>query len=179
MDNIGTNDKKIRDNIEAIILKDFSTNKESVNTDKIIAFLKNKYGLDADENLVSDILSNIPFISDITNTTASLNTQKKSDKDETDEEIHDTAVGQIDDHMKFESVADALTAYKVGDIIKSSKIKLNESDEHYHLYYGSKKANRNYIVCEIMPKKKINESYFRCKIEGTALYINIPVRSLM
>lgn len=171
--------KTVSDNIKAIILQRYAENDDKLPIEKFIKQIKDAFDIDISEESLSDELSDSPFVQSIENGQIILGTPKEQDEENVEEDIHDTAVDQIDDHMKFESVADALTAYKVGDIIKSSKIKLNESDEHYHLYYGSKKANRNYIVCEIMPKKIINESYFRCKIEGTALYINIPINSLL
>ena len=169
----------ISDNINAIITQRYAENQDKLDVNKLIHQIKRAYNIIVDENLLSSILSNHPNVQSIENGQIVLGTAKAQDEESVEEDIHDTAVDQIDDHMKFESVIDILTKCKVGDTIKSSKVKLNESDEHYHLYYGSKKANRNYIVCEIMPKKNINESYFRCKIEGTALYIDIPVRSMI
>lgn len=179
MDNIGNIEQNINDNIESIILKHFSENKENINTNDIIDFLKSNYGIHVTEDTVSSILSKIPFVADITNNKASLSTPIKQDKDDTNDEIHDKALDQISDHMKAESIVDRLSKYKVGDVIQSSLIKLNESDEHYHLHYGSIKARRNYIVCEINPKRRLEESYYKCKIEGTALYINIPINSFL
>lgn len=169
----------ISDNINAIITQRYAENQDKLDVNKLIHQIKCAYNIIVDENLLSSILSNHPNVQSIENGQIVLGTAKAQDEENVEEDIHDTAVDQIDDHMKFESVIDILTKCKVGDTIKSSKVKLNESDEHYHLYYGSKKANKNYIICEIMPKKNINESYFRCKIEGTALYIDIPVRSMI
>lgn len=169
----------ISDNINAIITQRYAENQDKLDVNKLIHQIKRAYNIIVDENLLSSILSNHPNVQSIENGQIVLGTAKAQDEENVEEDIHDTAVDQIDDHMKFESVIDILTKCKVGDTIKSSKVKLNESDEHYHLYYGSKKANKNYIICEIMPKKNINESYFRCKIEGTALYIDIPVRSMI
>ena len=169
----------ISDNINAIITQRYAENQDKLDVNKLIHQIKRAYNIIVDENLLSSILSNHPNVHSIENGQIVLGTAKAQDEESVEEDIHDTAVDQIDDHMKFESVIDILTKCKVGDTIKSSKVKLNESDEHYHLYYGSKKANKNYIICEIMPKKNINESYFRCKIEGTALYIDIPVRSMI
>ena len=169
----------ISDNINAIITQRYAENQDKLDVNKLIHQIKSAYNIIVDENLLSSILSNHPNVQSIENGQIVLGTAKAQDEENVEEDIHDTAVDQIDDHMKFESVIDILTKCKVGDTIKSSKVKLNESDEHYHLYYGSKKAKKNYIICEIMPKKNINESYFRCKIEGTALYIDIPVRSMI
>lgn len=169
----------ISDNINAIITQRYAENQDKLDVNKLIHQIKRAYNIIVDENLLSSILSNHPNVHSIENGQIVLGTAKAQDEESVEEDIHDTAVDQIDDHMKFESVIDILTKCKVGDTIKSSKVKLNESDEHYHLYYGSKKAKKNYIICEIMPKKNINESYFRCKIEGTALYIDIPVRSMI
>lgn len=170
---------EISNNIISIIVQRYSENQDKIDINKLIHQIKKSYDIDVDENLISDILSDHPNVQSIENGTIVLGTAKQKDEENVEKDIHDTAVDQIDDHMKFESVADVLTKYKAGDIIKSSKVKLNETDEHYHLYYGSKKANKNFIVCEVMPKRRVNESYIRCKIEGTALYIHIPIRSLM
>lgn len=169
----------ISDNVNAIITQRYAENQGKLDINKLIKQIRKSFNIDIDESLLSEILTNNPNVQSIENGQITLGTPKQQDEENVEEDIHDTAVDQIDDHMKFESVIDILTKCKVGDTIKSSKVKLNESDEHYHLYYGSKKANKNYIICEIMPKKNINESYFRCKIEGTALYIDIPVRSMI
>lgn len=175
----GNINKVISDNIQAIITQRYAENQDKIDINKMINQIRKSFHIEIDENLLSDILSNHPNVQSIENGQIVLGTAKEQDEESVEEDIHDTAVDQIDDHMKFESVIDILTKCKVGDTIKSSKVKLNESDEHYHLHYGSKKANRNYIVCEIKPKRNINESYLKCKIEGTALYINIPVNSLL
>ena len=63
---------------------------------------------------------------------------------------------------------------KCGETLKFV-IKLDESDVYYHLHQGSMKEKKKYIISTIVPKQNLNESLVKCKIDGTALYIEIPI----
>lgn len=176
-------DKTITDSINAYIMQRYANNDGRIAISDIIKRVKKSFDVDITDETISDIVSNNKCVASLDTGYIVLGTpntvNNEQDKEDVNAQVHDVALDQIADHTANESVIDILTKCKVGDTIKSSRVKLNESDEHYHLYYGSKKANKNYIICEIMPKKNINESYFRCKIEGTALYIDIPVKSFL
>lgn len=211
----------IKNNLNSIIQQRFAEDKFELSAKKLKKVITDMYGVDIDDNILTDILSENPHVADITDDKITLSTETKNDNDEMDSEIHDTAVDQASkdlndgitldepseksneetlsdndleksdenseddslndilsdlDSAKFESVADALSRLKTGAKINSSKINLSESNLFYHLHNGAKKAKKDYIISNIIPKKVLDESVVRCKIDKSFLFIELPIK---
>jgi len=169
----------IKANINSLIQAKFAEGISELSTKKIIAYITKKYGIEADENLISELLTNNPNVESVVDDKITLGTPEQKDEENLDDEIHDTAVDQasknLDDGIAFESVTDALDKIKTGMVINPKTIKLDESDLYYHLHYGAKKSNKKYIVSNILPKKDLTESVVRCKINKSSLFVEIPI----
>lgn len=173
-------DKQIKSNINSIILQYYNENKSELSVNKIINYIKNTYNFEVDSEYISTILSDNPVVDSIADDKIILGTDKQHETDLENEELHDNAVDQASkDLTQFESVADALDKLKAGDEIYSNTIKLDESDLYYHLHKGAVKNKAKYIVSNIITNKDLNESLIRCKIDGSSLFVEIPVKSFV
>ena len=168
--------QKVKNNILANIRMKFATGKSKISNDKLIKYIEDKFNIDVDEDMLSDILSDDSIVNNIDDEMITLGTNEELDKQNVDDEIHDNAVEQSMDNLKQESVADAINYLKTGMNIDSTQIKLEESNLYYPLHMGVLKAKRNYIIGSIIPKKDLNESLVECKIENTGLYIELPIK---
>lgn len=168
--------QKVKNNILANIRMKFATGKSKISNDKLIKYIEDKFNIDVDEDMLSDILSDDSIVNNIDDEMITLGTDEELDKQNIDDEIHDNAVEQSMDNLKQESVADAINHLKAGMNIDSTQIKLEESNLYYPLHMGALKAKRNYIIGSIIPKKDLNESLVECKIENTGLYIELPIK---
>lgn len=173
-------EKPIKANIDSILLQYYSEGKSEVSTKKIIDYIKRKYNFDIDEDYLSNMLSDNPNVDSIVNDKIVLGTKEQKEEDSMDEELHDNAVDQATDDLKqFESVADALDKIETGYKFASNKVKLDESDFCYHLHNGAVKSKANYIVANVLPNKDLNESVVNCKIEGSSLFVEIPIKNFV
>jgi len=175
-------DKKIaliKSNLNSIIQIKFANDESELSVDKLKKLLTDVYNIDIDDNLLSDLLSDNPNVKDITGDKITLGTKENQEEENLDDEIHDTAVEQASDDLSdgitFESVADALNGIKTGLSIDSSKINLSEDNLYYHLHKGALKEHKNYIVSDIIPKQKLEESVVKCKIDKSFLFIELPI----
>ena len=169
----------IKNNLDSIIQHQFANEKFELSTKKLKKYLTDKYGIDVDDNLLSDLLTDNPNIESVVEDKIILGTPKEKEKEDLDDEIHDTAVEQASDDLAdgitFESVADALNGIKTGLSIDSSKINLSEDNLYYHLHKGALREHKNYIVSDIIPKQKLEESVVKCKIDKSFLFIELPI----
>lgn len=168
-------EQQIKNNVESIIQQRYSAGVEALSVKKIINYITKKFKIDIDENSLSDIISDIKHVESIVDDKIMLGNAESSEEESVSDEIHDNAVDQAVDNLTQESVADALKNLKTGLIVDSTRIKLEESDVYYHLHQGSMREKKKYIISTIIPKQKLNESLVKCKIDGTALYIEIPI----
>lgn len=170
----------IKTNLESIIQQRFAEGKTELSTKKLISYLSNKYGIEVDDDLLNELLTDNPNVESVVEDKITLGTPEQKEEESLDDDIHDTAVDQaskdLDDGLTFESVVDAIENIKTGMIINPRTIKLNESEDFYHLHNGARKAKVNYIVSNILPKKDLTESLIRCKIDKSSLFVEIPVK---
>jgi hypothetical protein len=169
-------DNIISTNINALINQHYSEGKTKASVSKIIDYIKNSFNIEIDNYKVEDILSSNNIVNSVIDDEIVLGAPKPEGEDNVNDEIHDNAVNQIDDHIKFESVADVIGYLKPGMMFKSSRVRLTENDDHYHLHISSVKNKCQYVVSEILPNTTLNESLVKCKIDGTAFFVNIPVK---
>lgn len=167
--------QQIQNNINSIIYQRYASGVEALSMDKLIKYISKKFKIDVDENTISDILSNNKNVQSIVDNKIVLGSKETEEKENVSDEIHDNAVNQAVDNLKQESVADALNSLRTGIVVDSTKIQLDENNVYYPLHQGSKKENKNYIVGTIIPKQDLKESVVRCKIEGTGMYIDLPI----
>lgn len=173
-------EKPIKANINSILLQYYSEGKSEISATKLINYIKKKYNFDIDEDYLSNILSDNPNVDSIVDDKIILGTKEEKEEQDMDAELHDNAVDQAtDDLQQFESVADALDKIEAGYKFASNKIKLDENDLFYHLHRGAVKSKSNYIVAKVLPNKDLNESTINCKIEGTSLFVEIPVKNFV
>lgn len=106
----------IKNNLDSIIQHQFANEKFELSTKKLKKYLTDKYGIDVDDNLLSDLLTDNPNIESVVEDKIILGTPKEKEEENLDDEIHDTAVEQASDDLAdgitFESVADALNGIK-------------------------------------------------------------------
>ena len=170
-------DAQIKSNIISIIMQYYNKDISELSSKKIIDYIKKNYNFEIDDEYLSTILSDCPVVDSIADDKIILGTKKQEETDLENEELHDTAVDQAEkDLTTFESVADALDKIETGYTFDSNKIKLDESDLYYHLHKGAVKSKSKYVVSQILPDKDLNESLIRCKIDGTSLFVEIPVK---
>lgn len=172
------NNKTLIDNINIIISQYYSNNKTKIDLKKLKKYILKRYNIVVDDNLMSDILSNNPFVESIDEKSITLGTKKQKDDENLEDDIHDTAVDQASQNLKTESIVDNLVKYKVGMEINSNKVHLDENDEYYHLHQGALKAKRNYIIDKIISNKLLQETKVRCKISGSRLHIEFPIKNI-
>ena len=168
-------DQQIKNNIESIIQQRYSAGVEALSAKKIINYITKKFKIDIDENSLSDIVSDIKHVESIVDGKIMLGSAETNEEESVSDEIHDNAVDQAVDNLTQESVADALKNLKTGLIVDSTRIKLDENDMYYPLHQGSIREKKKYIISTIVPKQNLNESLVKCKIDGTALYIELPI----
>ena len=168
-------DQQIKNNIESIVQQRYSAGVEALSAKKIINYITKKFKIDIDENSLSDIVSDIKHVESIVDGKIMLGSAESNEEESVSDEIHDNAVDQAVDNLTQESVADALKNLKTGLIVDSTRIKLDENDMYYPLHQGSMKEKKKYIISTIVPKQNLNESLVKCKIDGTALYIELPI----
>ncbi len=170
----------IKTNLDSIIQQRFAEGKTELSTKKIMSYLTKKYGIDVDEDLLNELLTDNPNVESVVEDKITLGTPEQKEEEGLDDEIHDTAVDQassdLKDDIAFESVTDALDKIRTGMVINPKTIRLDESNLYYHLHYGAKKSKKNYIVSNIIPKKDLTESLIRCKIDKSSLFVEIPVK---
>jgi hypothetical protein len=167
---------EIKANINSIIYDKISSGSKALSVSKLIKVINNNYGIVIDSNELEDILSTNMSINSIVDDKIILGSKESTEELSVDSEIKDNALDQISDHNKFESVADLISYVKPGMSFDASRVKLNESDDHYHLHYSSVKNKCRYIVSEILPQANLNESFIKCKIDGTSFFVNIPIK---
>lgn len=173
----------IKTNLDSIIQQRFAEGKSELSTKKIITYLSNKYGVDIDDNLLNELLTDNPNVESTDGDKITLGTSNQKEEENLDDDIHDTAVNQaskdLNDDITFESVSDALDKIKTGMVINSKLVKLDENDLYYHLHKGAMKNKKNYIVSNILPKKDLTESLIRCKIDKSFLFVEIPIKCFL
>lgn len=166
--------------LNAILQQKYINGEKEVDVKMINKYIKNRFGMDVDADLLGSILEKTPVVSRIENDKIVLGTKEEKEEENIDTDIHDTAVDQASSDLKNESVVDILSNKNLlGKRIKSRLIKLDESDTHYHLHRAAQMTNKTYIVCKIKPSRNINESFLSCKIDGSSLFVDIPVKKLL
>lgn len=166
----------IINNVNAIIYQKYASGVEELNVNKIIKYIEKKFQLSVSEETIEEMLTGNTNVSSISGGKITLGNPEGQEKEEVEDEIHDTAVDQAMDNLKQESVADAINYLKTGMTVDASKIKLDESNMYYPLHSSAIKSKRNYIVGTIIPNKDLNESLVECKIENTGIYIELPIK---
>lgn len=167
-------------NINSLIYQSFAKGKTELSSKKMKDYITKKFGIDCDDNLLNELLTDNPNVESINDNKIILGTPEKKEDEATSDAIHSEAIDQAQDNLKndmaLESVVDVVSKIKVGDEIDSTSITLNESDDCYHLHNGARKVKAKYIVCQILPKKDLTESLIRCKIDKSSLFVEIPAK---
>lgn len=172
-----TLNQQITNNINSIIYQKYSTGVTQLNIEKILAYIKNKFNIDADVNLLSDIVLNNKNVLSIDEKNIILGNKESQENMDVSDEIHDNAVQQASDNLRQESIVDIISKLNTGDFVDSYKIHLNESDIFYHLHKSAIKNEKKYIIGDIIPNKDLKKTVVECKIDGTGLFLNIPIVS--
>ena len=170
---------KVGANIISILMQRYAEGISEISIDKFIEYVKQKYDYDVDSEYLMGVLSNAPIVREVVDNKIILGTKEQQEEENVDDELHDNAVEQAAKDLKNESVADALNNIEPGLSFDANKVSLNEEDLCYHLHRGAVKAKSKYVVTEVVPSKNLNESFIRCKIEGTSLYVDVPVREFV
>lgn len=172
---------QILNNINSLIFQRYTVGVKELSTEKIINFIERRYRIRLDPETLNGLLSSNPHVDSVTDKKIILKAAESNDSDsnfdeesQVDKEVHDMALDQIDDHIKEESF-DILSSVKKGDKIKSRLVQLDEDNYFYHLHKGAVKSNSTYIVEDIVPSIKLEESVVRCRIDLSNLTIDLPV----
>lgn len=173
---------RIIQNINSLIYLLRSHGVKALSTVNFLLLLNKKYRVELDEQDLEDVLSNNKAVTEIIDDKIIIDGQKQDEEDDTQDEIHDTAVDQAGEKMTSESkeyaeVINISETINVGDIIPAKNIVLNENDNYYFIHKGARASNVNYVVKEIKPCLTLNESSVLCQIEGKQIKIDIPLKA--
>lgn len=115
----------------------------------------------------------------------SIGGSESTDTTDSSSDMVDTAdlggpdLGNVDlNDLKQESVFNLLKSLDCGSELDPNRVMLDESNLYYHLHNGVKKSKSNYIVCDVLPKSNIMESIVKCKVNGTSILIDIPLKNI-
>ena len=173
---------RIIQNINNLIYLLRSQGIKAISTIKFLFLLNKKYRVELDEQGLEDVLSNNKAVTEIIDDKIIIDGKKQDEEDNTQNDIHDTAVDQAGENLTSESkeyseVIKISENVKVGDIIPAKNIVLNENDNYYFIHKGARASNVNYVVKEIKPCLTLNESSVLCQIEGKQIKIDIPLKA--
>lgn len=173
---------RIIQNINSLIYLLRSQGIKAISTIKFLFLLNKKYHIEIDEQGLEDVLSDNSAVTEIIDDKIIIDGKKQDEEDNTQNDIHDTAVDQAGENLTSESkeyseVIKISENVKVGDIIPACDIILTENDDNYYIHKGARLSKINYIVTEIKPCLTLNESFISCQLEGKPITIDIPLKA--
>ena len=181
MENI---EKRIVNNINSLIFMLRSQGIKQLSATKFLLFINDEYNINLEPEALEEILSKNDSVTEIIDDKIMIGAPEQADEEEAvSDDIHDMAVDQAAENMSMEAVQldDVLALYeniKIGAELDPRNVILEETDHNYFLNNGVKKAKTKYIITDILPCAKIEESKVRCKVQGQFLIVDIPITSI-
>lgn len=177
-------ENRIVKNINSLVMMLRSKGVKQLSATKFLLFINKNYNVQLDQEALEELLSDNDSVLEIVDDKIMIGAPEETDKEESvGEDIHDIAVDQAAENMSMESVKlnDVLAIYeniKIGAEINPKNVILEETDKNYFLNNGVKKAKLSYIITDILPSSKIEESKVRCKVKGQFMIVDIPITSI-
>lgn len=174
---------KIVQNINSLVYLLHSKGIKALSVLKFLFLLNRNYHVEIDADGLADVLSKNKAVTEIIDDKIIIDGPMQQDEENVDKDVHDVAVDQAGDNLNNESkeyneVLKLCEHFEIGKVIKARKIKIPKENNNYFLHQGAIKTNSNYIVTEIKPCLKLNESYVRFQIENKPIYLDIPLTLL-
>lgn len=177
-------ENRIVKNINSLIFMLRSKGVKQLSATKFLLFINKEYNIQLDQEALEELLSDNESVVEIIDDKIMIGAPEQADEEKAvGDDIHDIAVDQAAENMSMESVKlnDVLAIYeniKIGNEIDPRNVILKETDENYFLNNGVKKAKTSYIITDILPSAKIEESKVRCKVKGQFMIVDIPITSI-
>ena len=177
-------ENRIVKNINSLIFMLRSKGVKQLSATKFLLFINKEYNIQLDQEALEELLSDNESVVEIIDDKIMIGAPEQADEEKAvGDDIHDIAVDQAAENMSMESVKlnDVLAIYeniKIGNEIDPRNVILKETDENYFLNNGVKKAKTSYIITDILPSSKIEESKVRCKVKGQFMIVDIPITSI-
>lgn len=171
---------KIIQNINSLVYLLHSKGIKALSVLKFLFLLNRNYHIEIDKDGLAEVLSQNKAVTDIIDDRIIIDGQVQQDEENVNKDVHDKAVDQAGENINNESkeyneVLKLCEHFAIGKVVSAKSIKLPKEDNNYFIHQGAIKAKSNYIVTEVKPCLKLDESYVRFQIENKPIFIDIPL----